>query len=108
MIRRSRVQIPPLELHGERPGVPDACCGRVGWNRPLAVLFLKTKQTDKGECMAKVLALRTSRADGTSHGGFKWPESGIVEAPDFSPRKICGYGLHALLWGEGSCGHLRW
>lgn len=58
--------------------------------------------------MGRVLALRTSGEDGTSHGGFRWPESGFVEAPDFSCEPTCGRGLHALLWGEGEAGNLRW
>ncbi|WP_422932086.1 hypothetical protein [Singulisphaera sp. PoT] len=37
----------------------------------------------------------------TSHGGFKWPESGLCEAPDWEPTEECGHGLHGFLWGEG-------
>ena len=48
-----------------------------------------------------VLVLRCCRADMTSHGGFRWPESGPVEAPDWSPIAECGQGLHGWLWGEG-------
>jgi hypothetical protein len=48
-----------------------------------------------------VLVLRTCNADGTSHGGFVWPKSGLVKCPDWSPTKQCGNGLHGLLWGEG-------
>ncbi len=47
------------------------------------------------------LMLRTCHADMTSHGGFVWPESGPVEAPDWSPVAECGHGLHGLLWGAG-------
>jgi hypothetical protein len=50
---------------------------------------------------ARVLVLRTCNADMTSHGGFRWPESGPVEAPDWSPEPECGNGLHGWLWGEG-------
>ncbi len=46
--------------------------------------------------------LRTCNADMTSRGGFKWPESGYVEAPDWREDKTCGGGLHGFLWGEGS------
>jgi hypothetical protein len=51
----------------------------------------------KGEA----LVLRTCNADMTAHGGFKWPSKGKVKAPDWSPSKECGNGLHGLLWGEG-------
>ena len=49
-----------------------------------------------------VLILRTCNADMTSYGGFVWPTSGPVEAPDWEPTMVCGHGLHGLLWGEGS------
>lgn len=49
----------------------------------------------------KVLVLRTCRADMTSYRGFKWPESGPVEAPDWQPDEECGNGLHGWLWGVG-------
>ena len=64
---------------------------------------------DKG--MAKVeyvYVLRTCKADMTAYGGFKWPEKGKVEAPDWNPRGCCGQGLHGLLWGEGDGGLLNW
>ncbi len=32
---------------------------------------------------------------------FQYPKAGLVEAPDWSPAKICGQGLHGWLWGEG-------
>jgi hypothetical protein len=51
--------------------------------------------------MTKILGLRTCNADMTSHGDFKWPESGPVECPDWDPTDKCGYGLHFLPWGEG-------
>jgi len=53
----------------------------------------------------KALVMRTCSADMTSHGGFRWPMSGPVKAPDWEPTKQCGHGLHGLLWGEG-CGGL--
>jgi hypothetical protein len=34
-----------------------------------------------------VLVLRTCNADMTAHGGFKWPESGHVAAPDWLPTR---------------------
>ena len=50
-----------------------------------------------------VLVLRSSDSDRRSHGGFQWPESGFVEAPDWDPNPdtACGEGLHGLLWGQG-------
>ncbi len=56
--------------------------------------------------MNKVLCLRTCDANRRGHGGFQWPKSGHVEAPDWSPEACCGKGLHGLLWGEGDAGHL--
>ena len=57
--------------------------------------------------MGTVLCLRTCDAARRGHGGFQWPESGLVEAPDWSPEPRCGEGLHGLLWGEGEASHLR-
>jgi hypothetical protein len=57
---------------------------------------------------ATVLVLRTCEADMTAHGGFKWPESGRVSAPDFDPHPSCGAGLHGLKWGEGDGDLLCW
>lgn len=51
-----------------------------------------------------VLVLRTCLSDMTSHGGFRWPASGPVEAPDWSPVASCGNGLHGWLWGAGNWG----
>jgi len=51
----------------------------------------------------KVLLLRTCNANMTSNGGFKWPENGYVEAPDWDGGKpVCGGKLHGFLWGEGN------
>ena len=47
------------------------------------------------------LVLRTCHADMTSYNGFRWPESGPVEAPDWSPVEMYGHGLHGFKWGEG-------
>ena len=55
-----------------------------------------------------VLVLRTCAADLTSYGGFRWPESGPVAAPDWDSRAECGRGLHGLLWGEGAGSLLSW
>jgi hypothetical protein len=51
--------------------------------------------------MAKILALRTCNADGTSYNGFKWPESGHVVCTDWNSKPVCGGGLHGLKWGHG-------
>ena len=37
----------------------------------------------------KVLILRSTGPDRKSHGGFQWPESGYVEAPDWDPIRAC-------------------
>jgi hypothetical protein len=58
--------------------------------------------------MGDVLVLRTCNADMTSYGGFKWPESGPAECPDWSPEPECGNGLHGFLWGEGSGRLANW
>jgi hypothetical protein len=65
----------------------------------------KTKPAPKPET---VLVLRTCAADMTSHGGFVWPESGPVEAKDWTSEPVCGGGLHGLLWGEGEGGLVSW
>jgi hypothetical protein len=44
----------------------------------------------------------------TSHGDFRWPKRGRVEAPDWKPTVECGNGLHGLLWGEGDGTLLNW
>jgi hypothetical protein len=56
----------------------------------------------------EALVLRTCNVDLTAYKGFKWPESGVVEAPDWDPKPECGYGLHGLLWGEGDGSLLNW
>jgi len=57
-----------------------------------------------------VILLRTCKADGTSHGDFKWPltPGARVEAPDWDPTPECGHGLHGLLNGEGDWALLDW
>jgi len=37
----------------------------------------------------------------TSYNGFVWPESGLVECPDWDNKAECGNGLHGWAWGEG-------
>ena len=49
----------------------------------------------------EILVLRDSRPDMTAHNGFKWPEDGYVEAPDWEDTDKCGNGLHGLPWGVG-------
>lgn len=53
----------------------------------------------------EILVLRTVYNDMTSYRGFKWPESGHVEAPDWEDTWECGYGLHGLPWGKGNVGY---
>ena len=48
-----------------------------------------------------ILGLRTNPTTMLAYGGFQWPRSGSVEAPDWKPTKECGNGLHFLPWGEG-------
>jgi hypothetical protein len=67
----------------------------------------KAKRPAKAS-VEKVLVLRTCAADGTAHGGFQWPRKGLVSAPDWSPEKVCGQGLHGLLWGDGDPSLLNW
>ena len=58
--------------------------------------------------VGRALVLRTCDADMTAHGGFKWPESGPVECPDWKAVALCGNGLHGLLWGEGDGSLVNW
>jgi len=55
-----------------------------------------------------VWGLRTSKMDGTSHGGYQWPDSGWAEAPDWNLRPECGGGLHFLKNGAGDADLLIW
>ena len=68
---------------------------------------MKTKSNPKSS-KETVLILRTCDKDRCSHGGFVWPESGEVAAPDWNPKAVCGYGLHGLLWGDGDASLLDW
>ena len=59
----------------------------------------------------KSYMLRTCDSQMRAHmlwGGFVWPRSGPVEAPDWSPADQCGRGLHGLLMGEGLGSLLSW
>ena len=55
-----------------------------------------------------VLCLRTVSMDRISYNNFKWPAKGFVEAPDFSPEKVCGQGLHGYLRGCGEATQIKW
>ena len=48
-----------------------------------------------------VYVTKSVNKDLTAHGGFQYPKSGIVEAPDWKATETCGKGLHGFLWGEG-------
>src|ERR1051325_4919442 len=54
--------------------------------------------TDGGD---KVVVLRRCNPDGSSSHGFKYPQSGKVESPDWNPEPVCGGGLHGWAWGMG-------
>ena len=51
-----------------------------------------------------VLVLKSIAANMKAYGGFQWPESGAVSAPDWKPTEECGNGLHGWLWGAGDAG----
>src|ERR1022692_4407475 len=67
----------------------------------------KTAKPDKMKS-GHVLILRTSSADRTSHGGFKWPAKGPVSCDDWAPEPECGNGLHGFLKGEGDGSLANW
>ena len=56
----------------------------------------------------KVLLVKCVEADGTSYGGFVWPESGHVEPDNWSDEPTCeSGGLFGWPWGIGiGCGKL--
>ena len=58
--------------------------------------------------MTKHLILRTCNANMWSRGGFQWPRSGPVAAPDWNPAPECGNGLHGFLRGEGDGSLADW
>ena len=58
--------------------------------------------------MTKHLILRTCDANMQSRGGFQWPRSGPVAAPDWNPAPECGNGLHGFLRGEGDGDLANW
>ena len=61
------------------------------------------RKTKPAAVPSKTLALRTCDAKMQGHGGFQWPESGPVVAPDWDPNPEIeyGHGLHGLAWGDG-------
>lgn len=57
----------------------------------------------------RVLILRTCDRNLRSRGGFQYPSSGYVEAPDWDGGlDKCGGGLHGFLWGVGDGGRADW
>jgi len=54
----------------------------------------------------KAYILRTCDANMRAYGGFQWPTSGRVTAPDWQATTDCGNGLHGLLNGEGDASYL--
>ena len=62
--------------------------------------LLKKCKPTKGH----VLVLKSLPASMKAYGGFQWPESGAVFAPDWKPTEECGNGLHGWLWGAGDAG----
>lgn len=58
--------------------------------------------------METVLVLKTVDKDMKAHGGFTYPTSGIVVAPDWEPTEEYGNGLHGFLWGAGDSKLLSW
>lgn len=48
---------------------------------------------------SKVLLVKCVNNDGTSRGGFQWPESGPVESPNWDGKPTCeGGGLFGWPW----------
>jgi hypothetical protein len=43
-----------------------------------------------------VRVLKVVKNDLTTYNGFKYPESGYVECPDWKPTRECGNGLHGI------------
>lgn len=55
--------------------------------------------------------LRTCKENLSSRNEFQYPKEGFVQAPDWNPEPICGYGLHGLLMGKGDyylCNYPKW
>src|SRR5574342_1123156 len=63
------------------------------------------KRVQLSECVKSeptVLVLRQCDNQLRGYNGFQYPESGMVEAPDWDPTPRCGGGLHGFLRGEGN------
>jgi len=60
----------------------------------------------KQEFVHDFIFLRSTNLDGSSSRGFVWPREvgAIVEAPDWNPEPVCGYGLHGIKSGLGDWG----
>lgn len=56
---------------------------------------------EKIKAGALALAIKRVSTEGTGFGGFPWPESGPVAAPDWTPEPVCYGGLFGCLWGVG-------
>lgn len=70
----------------------------------LWIFIAKNRET--GDMVEYVL--RTNNKNNSSHKGFRWPEKGLVEAPDWNPEAKCGQGLHGYARGEGHGLDLNW
>ena len=53
-------------------------------------------------CTATGQCCDDPNAAGARHHPFIWPESGPVEASDWTPEPKCGGGLHGLIDGQGA------
>ena len=60
----------------------------------------------KAKAQETVYVLRTCDKDMKAYGGFVWPRSGPVCAPDWEKTTRCGNGLHGLMWGSGDVSRL--
>ena len=76
-------------------------------NKQGATKVRAKKSKDYTVPAGKVLVLRTCAGDLTGYGGFQWPSSGLIAAPDWKKTASCGNGLHGLLWGSGNVGYLN-
>ena len=70
-------------------------------NREQAALHAQLCDVIRNGKPETVLVLRSCKPDLVSYNGFKWPENGPVECPDWDNKPKCGHGLHGLLWGQG-------
>ncbi len=54
------------------------------------------------------IGIRTVDKNFRAYGGFSWPKSGYVAAPDWDKSPQCGGGLHMLPNGDGDWGLMSW